>query len=394
MSRRARALSLALVPVLLTVAAVTLQSLDGRSVLRDSEAFGGLAFLGFGLIGAVIIATDRRHPIGWLFYVSGVVAGATWATDEYAGYSIHRKLDLPGEVLAAWFQNWTWFLPIGLTFTFCLLLFPNGRPPTRRWGAVAWLSGASLIVLHTAFALNDEPLDGFKGLANPTGVLPDTIPLSGIAFVAVVVSAFLSVISLVIRYKRSKGEARQQIKLVVSAVVVMVTLNLGLPVFGDLLTEAGTDLVFGLSTLLFPMACGVAILRYRLYDVDLVINRALVYGSLSAILAFAYLGLVVVFQRLLDPITQQSDLAIAGSTLAVAALFGPLRARVQRFIDHRFYRQKYDATSTMGAFTASMRDQVDLASLTEEVMRVVGTTMQPAHASMWLRPTSTEASTR
>lgn len=373
------------VPLVLAVAAIVLQGLDGRSFFRDSEALGALAFIGFALVGAIILTVDPGHRMGRLFYSAGTLAILVWLADNYARYSIQEGLHLPGELLAAWLQNWMWFLPIGLIFSIGLLLFPDGTLPGPRWRPLLWFAWASLTSLTLAFMFHDEALDGFPAIPNPTGWLTDDLPLAGIAFGGVVVSILGGVAGLAWRFKRSSGIQRLQMKWVVYAAVMLVVTNLAIPVLGPDVSERVADLIFGASTLLLPVACGIAILKYRLYEIDVIVNRTLVYGALTAVLAVTYLVLVVVLQGLLQPLTRESDLAIAGSTLAVAALFRPLRARVQSFIDRRFYRRKYDAAKTLDRFSSRLRDEVDLDSLTEELVTVVGATMQPRHASLWLR---------
>lgn len=391
MTTKTRAVLLVSPAVALSVAAAALQTAGGRSFFRDSEALGAIAFIGFAIVGAVILVVDRRHAMGRIFYVAGLVAIVMWAADNYARYSLEERADLPGELLAAWLQNWLWFLPIGMIFTLGLLLFPDGRPPSPRWRPAVWLASVSLGVLSIAFMLHGEPLDGFPALENPTGILGDDVPLAAFAFGGVVISALAAIAALGWRFKRSRGTERLQMKWVVYAAAMMVLANIGLPVIGAEVSERTTDLLFGATTLLFPVACGIAILKYRLYDIDVIVNRTLVYVALTLLLAGSYLVIVVSLQRLLEPLTKESDLAIAASTLAVAALFRPLRTRIQAFIDHRFYRRKYDAIATLEAFSGRMRDQVDLEALSNELVDVVGVTLQPRHAGLWLRAPAEQA---
>ncbi|MFP5352711.1 MAG: hypothetical protein ACLGIB_09130 [Actinomycetota bacterium] len=390
MRRRTRALLLVSVPVVLSVVAAAIQTLNGHNVLRDSEALGALAFIGFGIVGGVVLAATPGHRMGRVFYGAGLLSVVTWATDNYARYSVDQNLDLPGELLAAWIQNWTWFLPIGMIFTVGLLLFPNGELPGRRWRPLYRLSAISLGALTFAFMLHDEPLDGFRGMDNPTGVVPEGTPFAGISFALVVACALGSVAALAWRFKASRGTERQQMKWVVYAVAMMVLVNLVLPAVGAETSERATDLLFGASTLLFPIACGVAILRYRLYDIDLLVNKTLVYGALTAVLALAYLMAVVGLQRVLAPVAADSDLAVAGSTLFVAGLFRPLRSWLQGFIDKRFYRNRYDAAATLEVFSAHLRDEIDLHALKTELVAVAVSTFQPAHAHLWLRQGRTQ----
>jgi hypothetical protein len=232
-------------------------------------------------------------------------------------------------------------------------------------------------------------IDSSRTLPNPIGIpgLHDVEegPISVVLLLGALSSVLAGMVSVVVRFRRSRGEERQQMKWFTFAVVLLIVEF----VFQSaILDGAGGDripVIDGIAMALVPISAAVAIFRYRLYDIDVVINRALVYGALTAVLAAAYLGLVVVFQEVLSPLTADSDVAVAGSTLAVAALFRPVRARVQEFIDRRFYRHKYDASETLEEFASSLRDEVDLDSLSRELVGVVADTMQPAHASLWLR---------
>jgi peptidoglycan/LPS O-acetylase OafA/YrhL len=221
---------------------------------------------------------------------------------------------------------------------------------------------------------------------NPIGILPFADGEEAIqpAFLAFFPLMLLSASSLVARFRKAKAEERQQLKLLIWGASIFVVTT----ILGDRLDLP--EVLFPLTLWMIPAAIAVAILKYRLYDIDAIINRTLVYALLTALLGLIYFGIVVILQQVLSPVTQQSDLAIAGSTLAVAALFRPMRSRVQEFIDRRFYRRRYDATETLETFSARLRDRVDLPSLTDDLVTVVATTMEPAHASIWLRKPSIE----
>jgi hypothetical protein len=284
--------------------------------------------------------------------------------------------------------------PIGLFLLMVfLLVFPDGRLPSPRWRPYAWIAGGYMLVTALTYALDPRRLPTVEA-PNPLGVqafegvarLADGALL--VAFIAFTVA---SSASLALRFRRSGYQARQQIKwflfavglLAVTAVYVGTSEALGLapPEWVELA-------LFLISLVSLPVATGIAILKYRLYDIDRVINQTVVYGLLTAALVGIYVGAVAGIGSVARAFTGQesNSLVIVVSTLAVAALFRPLRARLQTFIDRRFYRQRYDAAATLDGFSARLRDQVDLESLRSEVVAVVGTTMQPAHASLWLRP--------
>jgi hypothetical protein len=268
--------------------------------------------------------------------------------------------------------------------TFLLLLFPDGRLLTPRWRPVAWCAGVGIAGVFVTAGLNSGPLDDFPQIQNPLGV--DTKLLDAAMAVSVLlllVGLIGSPLSLYLRLRRGSGEQRQQIKWLVwagaVAVISFVIGAVGYEVWGDEISNA----LILTSVLGLAVATGVGILRYRLYDIDVVINRTLVYAVLTATLAGVYLGGVLLLQVVLSP---SSDLAVAGSTLAVAALFRPARSRIQRAVDRRFYRRRYDAARTLERFGGRLRDEVDLDSLGVELRGVVVETMQPAHVSLWVRP--------
>jgi hypothetical protein len=251
---------------------------------------------------------------------------------------------------------------------------------------VAWCAGAGIGLLFAADSLSSGPLADYPELANPYGVdSPVVDVVGGIAALALAVAMVGSPLSLVLRFRRAGRAERQQIKwLALAGAVAAVTFVLALASY-EALPEGVSDRAIMLSILMLPVAAGVAILRHRLYDIDVVINRTLVYGALTATLAAAYFGSVLLLQLALSPLTEESDLAIAGSTLAVAALFRPARARIQHAVDRRFYRRRYDAARTLESFGTRLRDQVDLDALGADLRGVVTDTMQPAHVSLWLR---------
>jgi hypothetical protein len=287
----------------------------------------------------------------------------------------------------------SWALSVGLPGVYMILLFPDGRLPSKRWRPFALFAGAVMVLtLVVAFPFSGKLLE-----QHPWS--PVVAP-----FVILLLPACIlgSAVSLVLRYRRSGGEVREQIKWLAFAasfvgVVFVGSLTTQLLFVPDSLTANGTTplwallerYVLVLSFAGLPTAVGFAILKYRLYDIDIIINRALVYGTLTLMLLLVYLGGVATVQALFRTLTgqaQQSQLAVVVSTLAIAALFSPLRRRIQSFIDRRFYRSKYDARRTLEAFSAKLRDETDLDALSDHLVGVVGETMQPALVSLWLRP--------
>jgi len=299
--------------------------------------------------------------------------------------------------------QWMWIPPVGLLGIYLILLFPDGKLPSRRWRPLAWLSGAVMVLASVVLTISPGPLPGHPGVRNPFGleghpVLAQALP-GVVALLPVCILA--SAVSLIFRYRHSSGEVRQQIKWVAFAASLVGLLYLSTLVSGLLFALEATSGSGGDTPLLIailqdavllsyagvPVAIGFAVLRYRLYDIDILINRTLVYAPLTAMLVLVYLGGVVSLQYALRALTgQESQLAIVASTLAIAALFNPLRRRVQAFVDRRFYRRKYDAAKTLEYFSAKLRDETDLDALSAELEGVVRETMQPAHVSLWLRP--------
>jgi hypothetical protein len=278
---------------------------------------------------------------------------------------------------------------LGLSLVFLPLLFPDGHPPSHRWRPVAWLGGLSigLTVVSSTILLWPERgpalLTGDESPSHVVHVLVDFI-----AVPMLFVAGLGAVISLFVRFRRARGDERQQIKWFVSAAALTLV---WITVFGQAslrgLPEAMVALSFLLVVPSIPIATGIAILRYRLYDIDRIINRTLVYGSLTLMLALVYFGGVTVTQALFQTLTGQErlpQLVVVASTLVIAALFMPLRRRIQSFIDRRFYRRKYDARKTLEAFSAKLREETDLDALSEDLTSVVSETMQPAHVSLWL----------
>ena len=388
---------------------LALSALNARGRVADAgeilaEALLLLAMFSFPVVGVLIATRQPHNAIGWILLAIGFV----WELpgESYVRYGfITDPGSVPRPDLVAVLMSSSWVPGIGLIGTFLILLFPNGKLPSPRWRPLAWLCAVVLIVLTIVIPLTPGPLREVSEIP----YLPDVPNPLGLDALRQVLNAFYVLlpllplcilacaVSLIGRFRRSQGQERLQLKWLaagagVSAILYLLamafTLSLGAhwsgretPVWLTLLQNLALY-----SFVLIPVAIGFAVLRYRLYDIDVIINRTLVYGVLTALLALTYSGIVVILQRALDPVTRRSDLAIAGSTLAVAALFRPLRARVQTFIDRRFYRHKYDAEQTLAEFSARLRDPLDLDSLNAELVGVVTRTMQPSRISLWLKP--------
>jgi hypothetical protein len=362
---------------------LNLSEIDGEVPFAAAFAVFVLAFAG---VGALVASRHPGNPVGWLMCASGLAYALVGLLDAYAsGLREHPPDPLPGSTAAAWASNWGWAVGVGLAATFLLLLFPTGRLPSPRWRPVARLAGVALGVGIPALALAPGPLDDFP-IDNPLGV-PGADWIVGITGLALIASAGASIASVFARYRSAATVERQQIKwllLAASLVGATIAALLVLAVLGLGSDEMVNAAVTG-SISAIPVAMGIAILRHGLFDVDLVINRTLVYAALTATLVAAYVGAVLLLQLALSPLTEDSGLAIAGSTLGVAALVRPLRARIQAAVDRRFYRRRYDAARTLESFGARLRDEVELDSLSGELRAVVAETMQPAHVSLWLR---------
>jgi hypothetical protein len=345
------------------------------------------------ILGGLIASRRPDNPIGWMVCAASLANATDYFADGYTMYTVLAEPNsLPGGMVAAWVSNWVPMLALGLLPLF-LLLFPTGRLPSPRWRLVAAFAVLLYVTLPVGYALLPGPLNTFPSVENPLGregAAGEIVPGvdQAIAWMMFVLTSVVSLVSLVLRFRRSPGAERQQIKWVTYAAALIAVYLLVDSIFGDTLDPISPIL----SAIFFGslwVAIGVAILKYRLYDIDFLINRTLVYGALTAMLALVYFGGVATTQAIFRALTGQDDqpqLAIVISTLAIAAVFNPLRWRIQSFIDRRFYRRKYDVRKTLEAFSAKLRDETDLNVLTDDVLGVVQETMQPAHVTLWLPP--------
>jgi hypothetical protein len=374
---------------------------DGTNLLDDVEGtVFNVGFGAFAVVGALLVVKRPTNLIGWIMAAIALMVSIFNAGGAYATYvMLTRGQPDALAVVGAWTANCYWFVMLALALFYLPMLFPDGHLPSRRWLPVAVLAGiaASGFVLPRAFMdtlpLNEAP--GYR-IDNPIGIeglgSVENLPLFGVLVNGLLVIAFIgAAASVVVRFHRSRGVERQQMKWFVYVTVVLVGGSILTSVIG-----AATGLrwleqfsfVLSMVALVgLPITVGIAIFRYRLYEIDVVINRTLVYGPLTALLVLFYLAGVVSLQYVFRALTgQESQIAIVASTLLIAALFTPLRRRIQSFIDRSFYRRKYDARKTLEAFSAKLRDKTDLGALNNELVGVVRETMQPAHVSLWLRP--------
>ncbi len=341
----------------------------------------------FAVVGAVVTRKQPTNPVGWILCVIPVSLGALLLSSNAYEYLVVTHPDGFATEIAAWLASWVW-IPFAVpALTLFPLLFPTGRLLTPRWRPVTMMVALSLPMLFVGVAFEPGRLEDYPEVVNPFGATGaferPVVIIGGVGFALMLVATAASVASLVVRFRRSQGEERQQLKWVTAAAAVFV-LTFAIP-SEQVVGEEGGFLVLLLGLLVVEVAVAIAMLRYRLYDIDVVINRALVYGSLTATLAAVYVGSVLLLQLALSGLTEGSGLAVAASTLAVAALFRPVRGRIQNAVDRRFFRSRYDATQTLQAFGARLRDEVDLEALSTDLQAVVTETMRPAHVSLWLR---------
>jgi len=381
---------------------------DWFTVGTVGDAVSFLLFLAFPIVGALVASRRPQNPIGWICLADGLLWMFLGVTDSYSVYGVARPGSVPFPVAIGTLGNqWLWVPTVGLLGIYLILLFPDGKLPSRRWRPLAWFSAVMIVLLSVTEGLAPGPLENQGGVRNPFGVeaLPWLQDAAYIVLPLLPLCIFASAVSMVLRFRRSRGEVRQQIKWI-TFVASLVGLLYMIAMIGQLvfvLAVSGGDgglppipwwleLLFSVAVLGFagvPVAIGFAVLKYRLYDIDVVINLTLVYGSLTAMLVGLYFGGVAATQTILRALTGQTEqpqLAVVVSTLVIAALFNPLRRRIQSFIDRRFYRSKYDARKTLEAFSARLRDETDLETLNNDLAGVIRETMQPAHVSLWLRP--------
>jgi len=380
-TRRTRwlAWSLGVLSVALSVAAVGLAARNGEGpaeLVANHHAIGIVTAIGMAVLGALIANRKPRNPIGWLMSLSGLLLGVFSFNQQYAPLAVAESLPLVG--LSSWLATWTALPGIAITITSSLQLFPDGRLPSPRWRPVAWVSAAAAVVPAAVIAVRAWPLRGPE-LAALTFDHPAIAAVFGIGFLVVLALSVVSMAALVVRFRRSAGVERQQIKWFAYGAMIGIPLGLPaqVPFWGPILELVQPPLMFA--------GLGIGMFRHRLYDVDRVINRTLVYGLLTAVLGLAYAAGSLVFVLVAGAGSDPPSWLVAAATLATAAVFRPARRRIQAVVDRRFNRRRYNAAQTIEAFSARLREQVDLATLSAELLAVVDQTVQPTRTSLWLR---------
>jgi hypothetical protein len=358
---------------------------------------------GFAVVGLVLAVRRPGHAIGWLFVAMGLIAAVHSFAFEYAMRALATAPgSLPAGSWLAWLAYWTFNLTLP-ALALLLLLFPDGQVPSPRWRAVPWLLGVAVAGVTVWSMLQPGPIDlSVVKIANPAGVaaLDDpTVQALGnvpgfLAFLTLFVGSVACAMAPFVRRRRAGPIERQQLKWLAFVAAASGLAGAAGFLMAGFASSAATVVGWLLLVVALvgvavgiPVAVGLAILRYRLYDLDRVITRTLVYGLLTAVLGLGYVGVVLTLGQLLG--RQNSSLAVAGATLAMAALFQPARRRIQRLVDRRFNRRRYNAAKIIAAFSARLRDQVDLDTLTGELLAVADQTMQPTQASLWLRDNPT-----
>ncbi len=345
-------------------------------------------------VGAIVASRRPENPVGWLLLLSGLAISMNHFGAQYAIYALLAQPgSLPAGQALAWIASWLLPIYAGLQ-VFYLLLFPTGRLPSRRWKWVAWMTVAYILVGVILSAFSSGAYLGSLGpIRNPLGIEGFTNVYKALLYTVSPLLYGAVALSLLMRLRRAVGVERQQIKwfayaaaiFALGIVLIVIPIAVATPPWYEWVGTA----IFTAAGTAITISIGIAILRYRLYEIDTLINRTLVYGVLTATLVLVYFGSVAATQAIFRALTgqeEQPQLANVVSTLVIAALFNPLRRRIQGFIDRRFYRRKYNAAKTLEAFSAKLRDETDLDALSDDLVGVVRETMQPAHVSLWLRP--------
>jgi hypothetical protein len=353
--------------------------------------------LAFSALGALVISRQPHNTIGWLMLAPGLgTFSDAFITSFLSNVSVPPSDPSSLFLVVVWANRIGWVLPV-FALLLILLLFPTGRPPSRRWNwlVLALVSLLMLFLLVVSFGRQLLPFSEAWSVANPIGLIPDewVRALDSMLQVIVGVLAVLCAVSLFVRYKQGSVVEKAQIKWIAFAssifgllylVTILTLVATGLSWASYDPVALAVQLPAGLAGITIPVTIAIAILRHHLFDIDIIIRRTLVYSTLTLILALVYVGCIVVSRTLIAPFVGGSELAIVASTLTIAALFLPVRRRIQNFIDRRFYRRKYDTAKVLAAFARTARDETDLSVLTAEMVRVVGETMQPEFVGLWL----------
>ena len=351
------------------------------------RGFSGVWAVGFGLVGALLTRRRPGHPVGWIFAAAGMLAAVDFASFEYALAAVVGHRDLPAGEYVGWLQLWIWVPFVALITVYLPLLFPDGRLPGPRWRLASWAAAGCGVTAASGLAIAPGAVINLRALRNPFGVPPAAVPDTAIAvgLAGLLGCAVVAVWSLLVRARRGTPVERQQIKwlayagcLVAATLVPSTVLSLST---GTAARIAEGALMIAIVTV--PAAVAVAALKYRLYEIDRIISRTLAYVVVTGLMAGVYAGLVLLATRVLGVTTPP---AVAAATLAAAALFNPLRHRVQRVVDRRFNRARYDADKTVAAFASRLQDAVDLDAVQADLVGVVQHALEPAHISVRIRP--------
>jgi hypothetical protein len=357
-------------------------------VLVEGAVYAFFFVLGFATVGLVLALRRPGNPIGWLYSGAGLAWAYTIPVQPWIDQLVreHRPLPLVAQLVAAT-GDLSWAPAIGLGVTLPALLLPNGHLRSRRWRLVAITSVTGMVLVMVAGPLSPGPLEEM-GIDNPFGLAGPAGTLAGVLTIVGVLLHWLSLppaaVCVLLRFRSSRGVERQQLRWVAAGIAGAVALMLISVPSGLGLAPGWISSLIFLALLLPPVAVAVAVLRYRLWDLDRVISRTLTYALLTVLLGLGYAGVVLGLGRLLG---RDSSLVVAAATLAAVAAFSPLRRRVQHLVNRRFNRRRYDAARTVEGYAARLRDQVDLDALRGDLLAVVDQTMQPTRASLWLRHT-------
>ena len=386
--------------VIIAIVTLLFQMKNAPSELL-SDIFGALVLLAFATVGSLIASRRPENPIGWIFCISTLL----WALgDVLLEYTTYAFITVPGSLPAGallgsfggWVRGMGWFLML----TFLLLLFPDGHLPSPRWRSLAWLIAGLLAAYSIALLLSPYPYSNIDprlaAVRNPLGILVANDlfdQLANFSLLLLFPTILACIVAVVLRFRRARGVERQQLKWFAygTTLSILMLIVIIILIFSNV-NGGASGTLFYLAVICIPISAGIAMLRYRLYDIDVLINRTLVYGLLTATLLGTYLLLVFGGQYLLASFFGPSNaVVLVVSTLLVAALFQPLRQRVQRLVDRRFYRSKYDATRVVARFSETLRQEMNLDQLSEQLVTVVQETVQPTHLSLWLRPLKSQS---
>lgn len=346
------------------------------------RGFEGILGMSFAVVGLIVLRRSP-NPAGWLISLLGLGSSLQYLTEEYGQAALLVTTRLPAGPTVAWIAEWIW-VPLMAAIGYLLLVFPDDQVTSRVGRGIVITGAAAALGSFSAAAFLNPHVETFE-IDNPYALNVDPNMWEatfGITTLLLMISILAAAISLIMRLRSAAGIRRQQLKWF-SFTALFTGVSLPFAAIPSTSDVASVLAIGGL--VLMAIACAIAIFRYRLYDIDVVINRTLVYGLLTAALLASYLIIVVTLSRVLEPVTRDSDIAVAASTLAVAALFRPLRARIQGFIDRRFYRAKYDATRALAVFGTRLRGKVDIDAVRGDILTVIGSTVQPSHASLWIR---------